>query len=310
MVERPMRILLIEDDPDDALLLRAALQDAAPGAFRLHHVSHLSEALRLIADRAVDVVLMDLLLPGGGVVDGLDRAVAHAAGVPVVVLTGFGQDTWRAESFQAGAEDYLVKGQADGRLIMQALRSAIDRHGARTKQQEQSLIDELTGLYNRPGYLALGRHQLNVADRMRGSLAVIVLALRGAGGLDHLLGQRRANAVRAQAARALQATVRRADVLAKIGTDAFAVLASGMPGCNVDRFVARLAASLETMRARTPDAAAVGATIGMARYQPGAGESLDDLVARAERAAAAGGERPILVAGDDAGVPQATARPG
>lgn len=123
------RVLLVEDGPGDARLIREMLGEAEDVAFDVQGVDRLAAALaHLNRTRAVDVVLLDLGLPDS---DGLDtfRAVRAAAPwVLLVVLTGFGDKQTGSTAVAEGARGYLVKGQVDGELIGRAIRYAIDRH--------------------------------------------------------------------------------------------------------------------------------------------------------------------------------------
>src|SRR6266699_1637146 len=98
-----IHLLLIEDSPDDALLIRELLADARQADFTVEHVEWLSQALERLACEPIDAVLLDLQLPDSR---GLDtfRAVQKAAPtVPVVVLSGFEDETTALTAVQEGA---------------------------------------------------------------------------------------------------------------------------------------------------------------------------------------------------------------
>jgi CheY-like chemotaxis protein len=124
----PIRILLIEDNPGDAVLLRETLRDVG-GAdqFALTHVMRLEEGLQKLASAVFDVVLLDLSLPDGHGLETLSRTHSHAAGTPIVVLTGLNDETLAVRAVQEGAQDYLVKGNVDSSLLARSLRYAIER---------------------------------------------------------------------------------------------------------------------------------------------------------------------------------------
>jgi PAS domain S-box-containing protein len=142
-MNRPsLSILLVEDNPGDAVLLREALLDAGPERFQLNHVKCLADGLRILAGGGVDVVLLDLSLPDEHGLKTVTRARLAAPGVPIVVLTGLDDEEFAIKAVREGAEDYLVKGQIDGRLLVRCLRYAIERHrllGER-KRAEEALI--------------------------------------------------------------------------------------------------------------------------------------------------------------------------
>lgn len=122
-----IRVLLVEDNPGDARLLRESLAEAPATQFEIVHVGRLSEAIKtLVADR-FDVVLLDLGLPDGNGIETLLRARESAPGCPIVVLTGLEDETLAVQMVQAGAQDYLIKGQVGAALLVRALRYAIER---------------------------------------------------------------------------------------------------------------------------------------------------------------------------------------
>ena len=123
------RVLLVEDNPGDADLVRLALEEGAEaGAFELDHVARLSAALARVAEPTPpDVILLDLSLPDASGLDGLRRLNEAAPDIPVVVLTGSSSREIGPTAIQAGAQDYLIKG-ADAALVPRALRYAIERH--------------------------------------------------------------------------------------------------------------------------------------------------------------------------------------
>lgn len=123
----PLRILLVEDNPGDARLIRETLRDAGSLAFELQHADRLSAALPLLAAHAADVALLDLSLPDAHGLETVTRALSAAPGVPIVVLTGLDDETVAIQAVQAGAQDYLVKGQVEPGTLARALRYAMER---------------------------------------------------------------------------------------------------------------------------------------------------------------------------------------
>ncbi|MCL4294134.1 MAG: response regulator [Anaerolineae bacterium] len=143
MAEESIRILLIEDNLGDARLLRELMAEVEGVHFQLIHVDRLSAGLTCLGEGDVDVVLLDLSLPDSQGPDTLTRLQSSAPDVPVVVLTGLEDETLGMALVQAGAQDYLVKGQVtDARLLLRSVRYAIERRQAEIKiiQYNQMLL--------------------------------------------------------------------------------------------------------------------------------------------------------------------------
>ncbi len=121
-------LLLIEDNPGDARLLREMLNEQGMNKTTLVVVASLGEAEEHLAEHQVDIILLDLGLPDAQGLDAVRRARTAAAGVPLVVLTGRDDEALALHSLQEGAQDYLVKGQIETRALWRAVRYAIERN--------------------------------------------------------------------------------------------------------------------------------------------------------------------------------------
>jgi len=128
--ETPIKILLVEDNPGDVRLLREGLTGRNGAPFELEVVDRLSAGLERLAKGGIDLVLLDLGLPDCRGLDTLTRARAAVPEVPIVVLTGLGDEAVAVQAVQRGAQDYLVKGQIESRLLTRAIRYAIERKRA------------------------------------------------------------------------------------------------------------------------------------------------------------------------------------
>jgi signal transduction histidine kinase len=120
-------VLLIEDNPGDARLVRETLNEQAAHSIEMTHVECMRDAEKYLAEHTVDIILLDPGLPDAQGLEAVRRAHAAAPGVPLVVLTGFDDEMLAAQAMQKGAQDYLVKGQIETRALLRALRYAIER---------------------------------------------------------------------------------------------------------------------------------------------------------------------------------------
>jgi len=130
-----MRVLLVEDNEDDALLIRETLSDAT---IEIERAERLSTALEHLAKGGFDAMLLDLSLPDAYGLDTIGRVLGQAPGVPIVVLTGLNDEETAVKAVERGAQDYLVKGQAGGQLLARSLRYAIQRHKAEESLKERN----------------------------------------------------------------------------------------------------------------------------------------------------------------------------
>jgi len=136
MDDKQFKVLLIEDNPGDVRLIREMLAEAGGALYDLECADRLQTGLERLAEGGIDVILLDLGLPDSQGLDTLGRVLAEslAATAVIVVLTGLDDEALAVQAVGAGAQDYLVKGQADGNLLVRALRYAIER-----QRMEESL---------------------------------------------------------------------------------------------------------------------------------------------------------------------------
>jgi signal transduction histidine kinase len=130
-----VRVLLVEDSPSDALLLRESLSEIDLGGFEFTHVERWTAALECLRQNQFEVLLLDLSLPDVTGRDTFLRARAEAPHLPIVVLTGETNEELGLDAVRHGVQDYLIKGQTYGRYTARAIRYAIER-----KQVEDALL--------------------------------------------------------------------------------------------------------------------------------------------------------------------------
>ncbi len=117
-------ILLVEDEPGDAVLIKHLLDDAAPRRFILEVVSSLADAGSYLARRQPELILLDLTLPDSRGLETVRSVLRLAPSVPIVVLTGHDDDEFALSTLEAGAQDYLVKGSVGGADLLRTIRHA------------------------------------------------------------------------------------------------------------------------------------------------------------------------------------------
>lgn len=132
-----MKVLLVEDNPADARLLREAMRDAGTPPAQMVHVQRMSEALKRLASVRFDVILLDLTLPDTEGMETIRTMRGHDGGAPIVVLTGLDDQEVAMRALREGAQDYLVKGQSDSQLLMKSMRYAIERKRAEEALQKR-----------------------------------------------------------------------------------------------------------------------------------------------------------------------------
>jgi signal transduction histidine kinase len=125
--DEPLHVLLIEDNPGDARLVKESLSDARFARWRLSSCKTLADGLALLEQESFVAVLLDLTLPDCTGAETIARVHAAAPAMPIVILTGLDDEAISRDAVKSGAQDYLVKGLFDGGLLSKSLFYAIER---------------------------------------------------------------------------------------------------------------------------------------------------------------------------------------
>lgn len=284
MQHRPIKVLLVESDESYLAELRGGLPDEDRDALDIEAASELSQALARLSQGGFDAVLMSLDLPDSKGMVTFDRAYAFAPDVPILVLTDEADEEAAVATVQAGAQDYLVKSEITPAMLVRAVRHGIERHRLFSALRSLSLIDDLTGLYNRRGFNDLGEQYLKLARRSGRGVTMVYLDLDRFKTINDSLGHHVGDRALLKVADILRATFRRSDIIARLGGDEFGVLALKAADESSELLVARLRESVEDFNDSSPEPYQLSISIGMSHHDEDLRVRLDDMVAEADSA--------------------------
>ena len=279
-----VHILLVEDNQDYAFVLMTRFSTTKNPVFLIEHAENLQAGIEHLAKAKFDAVLLDLTLPDSRGLDTFLRIHAHAPSVPIVVLTGIEDETMGLEAVRRGAQDFLAKRKADHEAVAKVLLYAIERNRTQGTLAALSLTDELTGLHNRRGFLALAEQQLKLAQRTKRGLALVFVDLDGFKQINDRFGHQQGDRALMDVAQILKATFRGSDVIARVGGDEFAVLAIEASQDSGEILKARLCEKLKNHNEQTANGFKISFSYGVVNFDPEHPCSLEDLMASADRA--------------------------
>ena len=282
--QRPIRVLLVEHDPEDLDGLRRAVAEVRGGVVEIEWASELAAALEQLTQGGIDAVLLDLMLPDSQGMVTFERTWAFAPNVPIVVMTSLDDEDLALATVQGGAQDYLVKGEVHPRMMVKAVRYAIERHRVRSALLSLSLIDELTGLYNRRGFMDLGEQYLKLARRAAHGVALFYLDLDRFKTINDTLGHHIGDRVLLKLSDILIAAFRSSDIISRMGGDEFAVLAVEATEEGADMLLSRLRKRIDEFNEARREPYQLALSIGMVRHDGDGRVRLDDLLSRADSA--------------------------
>lgn len=288
---RRRSVMVIEDNPDDALLLSVLLEELPGDPCRLLRASTLAQAIHLMGQVLPEVIILDLNLPDASGLETLQTLNRHCPAVPIIVLTGDDDERLAMAAVRAGAQDYLVKGRVDSWTLIRTIRHSHERHrlmteldGARQREAHRATHDPLTGLPNRALYFDRLSHAIAQASRRRERLAVLYLDLDGFKPVNDTHGHAVGDEVLVQVSQRLATGVRRSDTLARLGGDEFAVLFEKIPERGVaESLVAALRSLFQEPIPASGKEFPIGFSAGLALY-PDDGRTADELLQVADQA--------------------------
>ena len=276
-----LTVLVVEDNLGEARLIEHALDDAS-SSFVVEHADRIARAIDRLAEGGIDIVLLDLSLSDSAGLQTFALVRSCAEHVPIVVLTGLDDEEAATAAVQAGAQDYVVKGTFDSEMIARSVRYAVERHRMQEDLRRLATVDDLTGLFNRRGFLPLAEHHLNLADRNGEPLVLLFIDLDGLKKVNDVHGNAEGSRMIQDTASVLTKTLRNSDVLARVSRDEFCVLLTGDDAVNAEPVLVRLVEAVAMHNARAGRAYELSLSVGAAPYDQTEPCSIEELMERAD----------------------------
>jgi diguanylate cyclase (GGDEF)-like protein len=284
-VSDAVRVLLVEDNRGDARLAQIALGEMARIRTDVVAVTCLAEAIVALNAAPHDIVLLDLSLPDSFGIATLVRLRAETPDVPVIVLTGQDDDDVSLAAMEAGAQDYIEKSRLDPGTLTRAIRYARERHRLLAELRQLVVVDELTGVYNRRGFVSLADHHFALTNRTGGTLSLLYIDLDDMKRINDTHGHHEGDHALRTTADILMRTFRFTDVIGRLGGDEFCVLLTPSGGeTDAEVAVERLDAHVDEVNESEALVFELSLSSGVARYEASAPCSLDELLRKADQA--------------------------
>ncbi|HET6795243.1 MAG TPA: EAL domain-containing protein [Acidimicrobiales bacterium] len=218
------RILVVEDEDDSFHLLRSLLSpNGGSTGWEVVRAGSLHEARRALVGGEVACSLVDLGLPDSSSLDTVVELLTVSPDQPLVVVTGSARSLG-VEAVRLGAQDYLVKSTLSREILDRTIEYAIERARVEARLVHQSLHDSLTGLANRA--LLFDRLSLAISrmDHHPSAIGLLFVDIDRFKIVNDTLGHQAGDELLVEVGRRIQARVRRADTVARVGGDEFLVL--------------------------------------------------------------------------------------
>jgi len=228
---RTLRVLLVEDNPGDVGLVRAALSESADARFDVDSVTSVDSCRHSLKSERYDALLLDYSLPGETGLDFLHSLSGKKRVPPIIMLTGQADELIAKDAIRAGAYDYCPKAAINASNLSRAILEALEKARFEAEEQRQRdeadkrvVTDPLTGLYNRNYLTDALERECRRAKRYGSPLSCLILNLDGFKHCNDKYGHVEGDSILRQVAIAIGNSVREIDIAARYGGDEFCVL--------------------------------------------------------------------------------------
>jgi diguanylate cyclase (GGDEF)-like protein len=296
--EKPIRpdlkVLLVEDDQEFADVLKIRLSKENSPRLEITCLPTLQQALKALAGNDWDLILLDLMLPDSSGIRTFTTLRSQARHTPVVIMSGLDNDSLAIDAVRKGAEDYLVKGEINSRLLLRVLHHAVDRHRIKEnlasvterlresnlRLETMALLDPLTELYNRRGLQQALRRETHILSREGGKLMVLFFDIDDFKKINNSLGHPVGDVLLKEIAKKIRDSVRGSDHVARIGGDEFMLLLPNTPFTEGLQLAERLRSVISntTLVISEKESLRITASFGLTKV-PAHTVSVDDLLA-------------------------------
>jgi diguanylate cyclase (GGDEF)-like protein len=220
---KKFRVLVAENAPGEAADALRAVFPEPDSKLQLSTVSTVATLLATIERGLPEAIFLDLAVGRPDPLDAVRRVRRAAPGTPLIVCADVADKGFASRSLSEGAIDYVLKGFMDSRTVERVLRTALERN---TLEGLADLLrDEISGLYNREGFMALGTRAMESAVRSGGTLVLLCLTLDNLSAVQQELGSAGSDRAIREVTEVVQTCFRRSDLVARLGKTEFAALA-------------------------------------------------------------------------------------
>jgi len=268
-------VLIVDDD---ATLLDVLKRGLSSEDYDCEIAGTAAAALELIDKTPFDVMVTDIVLSDLNGFKLIGKAKRLRPNMAVIIMTGFIEDFSYNDAVEAGASDFIKKP-----FTLKGMKARIEHAKKHEKMHTLMLTDELTGVYNRRGFMALSEHQLKMARRQMSGIYMLYADLDDLKGINDNWGHPEGDLALIDMANILRTNFRESDVIARIGGDEFVVIPVGTASDNIQTIIARLQKAVDLHNSVSNRSYTLSISAGAAFYDPAKPCSIEELLAEGDK---------------------------
>jgi len=277
-----INVLLIGEDREENNLIAELLRESRRQEFILSIARNLTSGLKSLESGKFDIILLEIGESRQNGLEALQELYCKYPEIPILILTDVQDDFLGLKVIQEGAQDYLGKDQLNCQLLARSISYAIERHSLVEALRSMALLDELTGLYNRRGFMSLAAQQILLANRSKRGFILLYMDLDDLKRTNDRFGHLAGDFALKEVAGILKAGFRVSDIIARMGGDEFVVVNLNAGKEEAENLLKRLERELaEHNRERSFP---LQLSVGTVAYDPQNPLTLDTLLSQADQA--------------------------
>jgi len=287
-LDKPVNILSVEDNDLDYRKIKTTMGHSKQ--VHIERAEDIDIGFERLAEKSFDLIFVDYALPSGNALDFIAKMEEKQLEIPVVVITGKGDEMIASQVIQCGAYDYLPKSRISKKSLVRIIHNTMEKFRMKTeikqameKMAELSTKDELTDLYNRRYFTESAEREVAGTARYGQALSLLMLDLDFFKQINDNHGHPAGDAVLKQTARLLKKSIRRYDVACRYGGEEFAVIMPNTCLTDARTFCERLRKKIEKTTVHY-DSKKIrfSVSIGLAQFLPESDKSIAHLIKRAD----------------------------
>jgi len=274
MAERDL-LLIVDDDEKLLEMFKTALESKG---YQCETATSAGYALELIGKIPFDMMITDIRMPD---IEGFvltEKAKKLRPNMAVIIMTAYIEEFSYDNAIEAGASDFIKKP-----FTLKELLARIQHVKLQEKIRAMSVTDELTGLYNRRGFITLAEQGLKQADRLKKGIALIYADLDNLKDINDTLGHQEGDAALIETTKILKETFRQSDLIARIGGDEFVVILLGTTDSETKIAASRLQKALEIYNEKRTRNYNLSMSVGVSFCDPKISSSIDEMLSQADK---------------------------
>ena len=221
---KDVKILLIEDNELDIQTITSLIDQSERLNAEIKTVDSIKKAKTIMFYEEMDIILVDINIQGMKFEELFEVFDKDNLLIPYIVITDERDEDLGIEAVKKGAQDYLVRSELSERILRRGIIYSLERHDILQSLYRTTIIDELTGLYNRRGLHTLGNQQVGLAKRHNDDIFIFYLDLDGMKSINDTLGHEFGDKALIDTSNIMHKTFRTTDILSRIGGDEFVVV--------------------------------------------------------------------------------------